>query len=383
MTERYFAPCPRGLEAALAAELARIGAVDIAAAEGGVGFAGDLPLAWRANLESRLASRILWRVGGGACRDEHALYDLVQAIDWKRHFAPSRTLRVDVAATRSPLQSLEYATLRVKDAVCDRLRADTGTRPSIDKRAPDVRVTAYLTERDATVYVDTSGEPLFKRGYRRDAEEAPLRENLAAGLIALTGWTPGTPFLDPMCGSGTIAIEAALIAADRAPGLARTFGFQKLAWFDGPAWQRMKQAARDRVRAAPAAPAIFASDIAAGAVGKTLANVRAAKLDGFVAVEQADFLARAAPAAHGVLLANPPYGVRLADQAGLARLYPLVGDALKQRFAGWNAYFFTGDLRLPKLIHLKVARKVPLFNGALECRLFEFPIVAGRHVPGG
>ena len=137
MTERYFAPCPRGLEAALAAELARIGAVDIAAAEGGVGVAGDLPLAWRANLESRLASRILWRVGGGACRDEHALYDLVQAIDWKRHFAPSRTLRVDVAATRSPLQSLEYATLRVKDAVCDRLRADTGTRPSIDKRAPD------------------------------------------------------------------------------------------------------------------------------------------------------------------------------------------------------------------------------------------------------
>jgi len=383
LTERYFAPCPRGLEAALAAELARIGAVDVAAAEGGVGFAGDLPLAWRANLESRLASRILWRVGGGACRDEHALYDLVQAIDWKRHFAPSRTLRVDVAATRSPLQSLEYATLRVKDAVCDRLRADTGTRPSVDKRAPDVRVAAYLTERDATVYVDTSGEPLFKRGYRRDAEEAPLRENLAAGLIALTGWTPGTPFLDPMCGSGTIAIEAALIAADRAPGLARTFGFQKLAWFDGPAWQRMKQAARDRVRASPAAPAIFASDVAAGAVGKTLANLRAAKLDGFVAVEQADFLARVAPATHGVLLANPPYGVRLADQAGLARLYPLVGDALKQRYAGWTAYFFTGDLRLPKLIHLKVARKLPLFNGALECRLFEFPIVAGRHTPGG
>jgi len=382
VTERYFAPCPRGLEAVLAVELARIGAGDVAPADGGVGFAGDLALAWRANLESRIASRILWRVGGGACRDEHALYDLVKAIDWKRHFAPSRTLRVDVAATRSPLQSLEFATLRVKDAVCDRLRDDTGTRPSVDKRAPDVRVAAYLTERDATIYVDTSGEPLFKRGWRRDAEEAPLRENLAAGLIALTGWGPGTPFLDPMCGSGTIAIEAALIAADRAPGLARTFGFQKLAWFDGPAWQRMKQAARDRERAPPAAPAIFASDVAGGAVGRTLANLRAAKLDGFVAVEQADFLARSAPAAHGVLLANPPYGVRLADRDGLARLYPLVGDALKQRFAGWTAYFFTGDLRLPKLIHLKVARKTPLFNGALECRLFEFPIVAGRHAPG-
>ncbi len=383
MTERYFAPCPRGLEAVLAAELGRLAATDVTATDGGVGFAGPLDLACRVNLESRIASRILWRVAGGPCRDERALYALVQAIDWKRLFAPTRTLRVDVAATRSPLQSLEFATLRVKDAVCDRLRADTGTRPSIDKRAPDVRVAAYLTECDATVYVDTSGEPLFKRGYRRDTDEAPLRENLAAGLLALTGWTPGTPFLDPMCGSGTLAVEAALLAADRAPGLARTFGFQKLAWFDGPAWQRMKQAARDRMHAAPAAPAIFASDLAAGAVAKAQSNLRAAKVDAFVAVEQADFLARNAPAAHGVLLANPPYGVRLADQEKLARFYPLAGDALKQRFAGWTAYFFTGDLRLPKLIHLKVARKTPLFNGALECRLFEFPIVAGRHAAGG
>jgi putative N6-adenine-specific DNA methylase len=332
----------------------------------------------RANLESRLASRILWRVGGGPYGDEHALYALAKAIDWKRLFAPSRTLRVDVAATRSPLASLEFATLRVKDAVCDRFRADINVRPSIDKRAPDVRVHAYLTERDATLYVDTSGEPLFKRAYRRDADEAPLRENLAAGLLALCGWTPDTPLLDPMCGSGTIAIEAAMIAADRAPGLARSFGFQKLAWYDGPAWQRTKQSARDRLRVAPPSPRIFASDIAAGAVAKTQSNLRAAQVDAFVRVEEADFLQRAAPAPSGILLTNPPYGVRLADQDQLARLYPLFGDVLKQRFAGWTAYFFTGDLRLPKLIHLKVARKTPLFNGALECRLFEFPMVAGR-----
>lgn len=378
MNQRYFAPCPRGLEAALADELARIGAADARAAEGGVAFAGPLALAMRANLESRLASRVLWRVGGGPYRDEHGLYSLVKDIDWKGLFAPTRTLRVDVAATRSPLQSLEFATLRVKDAVCDRFRADVDVRPSVDKRQPDVRVHAYLTEGEATIYLDTSGEPLFKRGYRRDAEEAPLRENLAAGLVALTGWTPAEAFLDPMCGSGTLAIEAALIAADRAPGLSRTFGFQKLAWYDGPAWQRMKQAARDRVRAAPAAPAIFASDIAPGAVGKTLANLRAAQVDAFVQVERADFLERAAPAPRGILLANPPYGVRLADQAELAALYPKWGDVLKQRFAGWTAYFVTSDLRLPKLIHLKVRRKTPLFNGALECRLFDFPIVAGR-----
>ena len=377
MDERFFAPCPRGLEGVLAAELNGLGASDVSAADGGIGFAGPLALAMRANLELRTASRVLWRVGGGPYKDEHALYDLVRSIDWKRLFAATRTLRVDVAATRSPLASLEFATLRVKDAVCDRFRADVSARPSIDKRAPDVRVHAYLTERDATIYVDTSGEPLFKRGYRRDAEEAPLRENLAAGLVALTGWKPGDALLDPMCGSGTIAAEAALIAADRAPGLARTFGFQKLAWFDGPPWQRMKQAARDRITPVPRSPFVFASDIAPGAVGKTLSNLRAAQVEAFVRVEQADFLTRAAPAPHGVLLANPPYGVRLADLDALAKLYPRIGDALKQRFAGWTAFLFTGDLRLPKLIRLRVERKTPLFNGALECRLFEFPMVSG------
>jgi len=239
-------------------------------------------------------------------------------------------------------------------------------------------VHTYLTDRDATIYLDTSGDPLFKRGYRRDTEEAPLRENLAAGIVALTGWKPGIAFLDPMCGGGTIVAEAALMAADRAPGLARTFAFQKLTWFEGPPWQRMKQAARDRVKTPPASPMLFASDIAAGAVAKTQANLRAAQVDGFVRVEQADLLSRAAPASSGVLVANPPYGVRLADQEAVAKLYPQIGDALKQRFAGWTAYFFTGDLRLPKLIHLKVTRRTPLMNGAIDCRLFEFPMVSGR-----
>jgi len=380
MNEHFFAPCPRGLEGVLAAELSALGGASVTPTDGGVAFTGQLDLVYRANLESRIASRILWRVAAGSYRDEADIYALVHAVDWKRLFLPTRTLRVDVAATRSPLQSLEFATLRVKDAVCDRLRADLDVRPSIDKRAPDVRVHAYLTDRDATIYVDTSGEPLFKRGYRRDADEAPLRENLAAGLLALAAWTPGVPLLDPMCGSGTIVAEAALIAADRAPGLHRTFGFQKLLWFDGPAWQRIKQAARDRIRAAPPVPAIFASDLAPGAVGKTQSNLNGAQIGDFVAVEVADLLSRAAPAGTGILLANPPYGVRLADQEKMAAFYPLLGDALKQHFAGWTAFFFTGDLRLPKLIHLKVAKKTPLFNGAIECRLFEFPLVAGRHV---
>jgi putative N6-adenine-specific DNA methylase len=376
--ERFFASCPRGLEATLASELAALGAREAQAVDGGVGFGGGLDLACRANLESRIASRILWRVGSGRYRTEHDVHALAKAIDWKRHFRVDRTLRVDVAATRSPLTSLEFAALTIKDAVCDRFRDDTGKRPSVDKRAPDVRVHAHLTADEATFYLDTSGEPLFKRGYRRDTEEAPLRENLAAGLIALAGWTPGAAFLDPMCGSGTIAIEAALIAAGRAPGLARTFGFQKLAWFDGPAWQRMKQAARDRIHPAPAMPSVFASDIAAPAVAKAAGNARAAGVDAFMGIESADFLARAAPAASGTLVANPPYGIRLADRDAVAAMYPRIGDALKQRYAGWTAWLLSADKSLPKLMHLKADSRTPLFNGALECRLYQYRILAGR-----
>src|SRR5689334_8263230 len=377
MSERFFASCPRGLEGPLGSELAAIGATDVAATEGGVAFAGDLGLAYRANLETRIASRVLWRVGGGAYRDERDLYELVRSLDWARHFAPTRTLRVDVAATRSPLTSLEFATLRTKDAVCDRMRADHGVRPSIDKRTPDVRVHLHLTDRDASIYVDTSGEPLFKRGYRRDADEAPLRENLAAGILALAQWQPAIPLLDPMCGSGTIVAEAAQIAANRAPGLMRTFGFQKLAWYDGPTWQRIKQAARDRIRLPSGAPAIFASDMADAAVALTRTTLRSAQVDAFVDVTRADVLTRAAPAASGALIANPPYGVRLAEVNALAAFYPRLGDALKQNFAGWTVNLLTGDLRLAKLIGLKPDRRTPLWNGAIECRLFAFRIVAG------
>jgi putative N6-adenine-specific DNA methylase len=382
VTERFFAPCPRGLESPLAVELAAQGGQYVAPAEGGVAFSGPHELAYHANLESRLASRILWQVAHGRYRNEDDLYKLVHGTDWTTHFRVERTLRVDVAATHSPLTSLEFATLKVKDAVCDRCRDDTGKRPSVDKQRPDIRVHAYLTEREATIYLDTSGEALFKRGWRRDADAAPLRENLAAGLIALSGWTPGTPLLDPMCGSGTIAIEAASIAADRAPGLARTFGFQKLAWFDGPVWQRIRQRAHDRVRKAPRARSIFASDIDVRALLQCRSNAAAAGVAEWIEITGADLLARTAPAPTGMLIANPPYGVRQDDEAKLAAFYPKLGDALKQRFAGWTACLLTGDLRLAKLIGLKPSKKTPLYNGNIECRLFRFEIVAGRPARG-
>ncbi len=378
MTDRFFAPCPRGLETALAAELSTLGGQFVAPSEGGVAFSGPRELAYHANLESRLASRVLWQVAHGGYRGEDDLYRLAHGVDWTAHFKVERTLRVDVAATRSPLVSLSFATLRIKDAVCDRCRAAAGKRPTVDKERPDVRVHAYLTEREATLYLDTSGEALFKRGYRRDVDAAPLRENLAAGLLALAGWSPETPFLDPLCGSGTIAIEAALIAANRAPGLGRTFGFQKLSWYDGPAWQRIRQRAHDRMRSAPDVPAIFASDIDPRALAQCRANGDAAGVADWIELAQQDVLKRDAPAASGTLIANPPYGLRLDDQAKLAAFYPKLGDALKRNFVGWTACFLTGDLRLGKLIGLKPSRRTPLYNGNIECRLFRFEIVAGR-----
>ncbi|TMG90303.1 MAG: class I SAM-dependent RNA methyltransferase [Betaproteobacteria bacterium] len=376
MMEHFFAPCPRGLEDALAAELAELGADDIKAADGGVAFGGPIDLAYRANLESRLASRILWQVGHGAYRDEQDIYRLALGLDWPQWFRAERTLRVDVAATRSPLTSLEFATLRIKDAVCDRHRAASGVRPSVSKDQPDVRVHAYLTAGEATFYLDTSGEPLFKRGYRRQTAEAPLRENLAAGLLRLARWQPGTPLLDPLCGSGTIAIEAALIALDIAPGLRRTFGFQKLGWYDGPAWQRIKQAAQRRMRAVEGAT-IYARDVDEAAIPQPHVNIEAAGVAGAIAVEQIDALVGIAPAKEGTIVTNPPYGVRLAGSHALAELYPRLGDALKRRFAGWTAFLLSGDTRLPKLIGLKASRRTPLFNGALECRLYEYRLIAG------
>jgi putative N6-adenine-specific DNA methylase len=376
MSELFFAPCPRGLEPMLAAELASLDASNIVAADGGVAFTGPIELAYRANLESRLASRVLWRVGSRSYANEQDIYDFAHTLDWPRWFRADRTLRVDVAATRSPLTSLEFVTLRIKDAVCDRHREASGVRPSVSKDAPDVRVHAHLSSDTVTFYLDTSGEPLFKRGLRREATEAPLRENLAAGLLRLSGWQPEMSLLDPMCGGGTIAIEAALIALDIAPGLKRTFGFQKLEWYDGPSWQRIKQAAQRRAK--PVTPlTIFASDIDPASVRHCGVNLSSAGLGDAVMVEQADALTRAAPAETGIIVTNPPYGVRLADSATLAAMYPLLGDALKQRFAGWTAYLLSGDTRLPKLIGLKATRRTPLYNGALECRLYEYRLIAG------
>ncbi|MDR1530320.1 MAG: THUMP domain-containing protein [Burkholderiales bacterium] len=377
MTHYFFAPCPRGLENALVQEIQQLGAMTPTETAGGVAFRGDWSLVYRCNLESRLASRIMWRVATETYRNEHDIYALAHSIDWAQYFNETRTLRVDLTAIRSPLTSLSFATLRIKDAICDRFREQGMSRPSVDKHAPDVRVAAHLTDREVSLYLDTSGEALFKRGYRKNSEHAPLRENLAAGLLTLAGWRPEIPLLDPFCGSGTIAIEAALIAANIAPGITRSFGFQKLKQYDGPTWQRLKQKARDAIRPSPAIPSIFASDYSASAIARARVCAASAQVSDWIHFETQDAVAQTAPAENGIWLTNPPYGVRMDDARLLAELYPQIGSALKHGFAGWRAWFLSADKELPKGLGLKPERRIPLFNGALDCRLYGFEMVAG------
>jgi putative N6-adenine-specific DNA methylase len=375
--ERFFATCPRGLESLLAEELFAAGAAEVAEVPGGASFGGDWRVCYAANLHSRIATRILWRVGHGAYRREDDIYRLAHGLPWRQWFSERQTLRVFVTAIRSPLKSLDFITLRIKDAVCDRFRADCGSRPNVDTAAPDVRIHAFLTEREATLYVDTSGEALYKRGFKTASVEAPLKENLAAGILKLTGWRPGETLLDPMCGSGTFLLEAAQIALGIAPGLGRPFGFERLKLFRPELWQPLLSAAREQAQPATPLP-LYGADQDPAQIAHAREKLRAAGLEQAVPLQAGDILELVPPAPPGVLVANPPYGVRLADQQALAEFYPRLGDVLKQRYAGWRCYFFTADLRLAKLIGLKAGRRVPLYNGALECRLFEYRMVAGR-----
>jgi putative N6-adenine-specific DNA methylase len=382
--EKFFATCPRGLEPVLAAELHQLQAEKIRAVGGGVAFSGDFLLCYRANLESRIASRVLWQLAIDDYRNEDDVYRTAFALPWTDWFEPARTIRVDVSATKSPLTSVNFVTLKIKDAVCDKIRRLSGRRPSVNTREPDIPIQGHLTDHDFTLYLDTTGEPLFKRGMRMATGEAPLRENLAAGILRLAGWVPGTPLLDPMCGSGTILLEAAHMAIDIAPGVGRHFTFEKFKNFDGRRWRELLQQSTSRQKPRMS-QAIYGSDLSGDVLKAARANLMAAGLEKIVSLKQANVLEIFAPAKEGIIVTNPPYGVRLGEQRTLAEFYPKLGDVLKKRFSGWRAYLLSADMRLPKLIRLTASKRTPLFNGALECRLFEYRMVEGgmRKKPKG
>ena len=429
---RFFCPCPRGLEGVLATELTHFGASGVTPVAGGVACEGQLALGYRVNLHSRIASRALLEVARRNYKREADLLALAREQRWEKWFEPTQTLRVDTTAIRSPLRSLHFATLTVKDGIVDRFRDRTGSRPSIDTARPDVRVFVFLTDREVTLYLDLSGEPLFKRGWRHhrrgsietagtrgdgnggavvdgahgddeiaeineiagiddgdagidphredDADEdraahglAPLKENLAAGLLALADWSPAQPLLDPFCGAGTILIEAAQIATARPPGLARRFAIEKLKIHNASQWQTLVDRARLLHEEALATSTVVlrGSDIDPAAITMARANLLRAGLPAdrvrFDCVDAREVGPDGARA--GQIIANPPYGERLeVDPA----LWTALGARWRADFGGWRASLLWPDKGLPGLLGLREDRRTPLFNGAIECRLFGF-----------
>lgn len=414
---------------------------------GGVHFFGTQGAAYAVNLHSRIASRVLMRLGARGYRSEDDIYSLTAAQRWEDHFSPDETIRVDVTAHKSPLQSLNFVALRVKDGICDRFRQRAGARPSVDTVSPDVRIYAYLSETDCTLYLDTTGEPLFKRGWRQEKGEAPLKENLAAGILRLTGWTgaQGQPFYDPMCGSGTFLVEAAQRALGVAPGGQRAFACEWMRDHDAKRFKRLREAAADAAGAAMRhrPPLIAGADISTDMLAYAAANWRRAGLPGEPVLKQVDARFGKPPfEAPGVLLMNPPYGERIVvrgahgsrrrgpegetgdqdgtvferasramgagrddprrpsrelrqpepapvidprEEAAANEFAQAFAGTLKREFAGWQAFVFTGDLSMPRRMRLKESQRTPLYNGNIECRLFRFEMVKGgmRDRPAG
>ena len=384
----YFCPCPRGLEAALAEEIGEIALLSTTLkvhnqVPGGVHCSGSLHDSYRLNLHSRIASRVLLRMAHSGYLNENDIYDLALAQPWEDWFSVNHTIRIDVTAIKSPLRSLEFTTLKIKDAICDRFREQFSERPSVDTKTPDMRIVGFLDARNFTLYLDTSGEALFKRGWRLETGDAPLRENLAAGLLRVSGWKPGIVLFDPMCGSGTILAEAAQMVAGIPPGARREFAFEKFHDFDADAWREMKGSIKPNPL--PTEPTIFGSDISGDMIVMARNNLNKAGILFEVPLKQIEAQEVKAPAESGIILTNPPYGERIGVRGDatletdeLAKsFFGAFSTTLKQRFAGWSVFLFSADLGLPKLLRLKEARKTPFFNGALECRLFRFDMVAG------
>lgn len=408
----FFTPCPKGVEAVLVEELNEIAnqfpeLKNIQHTLGGVHFSGTWKVAMAVNLYSRIASRVLMLMSLQPYRHEEEIYELTTNLPWESVITAQQTLRVDCIAHQSPLKSLAFTTLRIKDAVCDRLRVKTGSRPYVNTNNPDVRISAYLTENTITIYLDTSGEPLFKRGWRLEKGAAPLKENLAAAILRLSHWQAGQALYDPMCGSGTFLIEAAQIALNIPPGINRYFGFEKLLIHQADAWKNMREQAlaQHQIKCAePSAQAALAaitgSDISSTLLTKAKNNFTRAGIS-HIALKQIDALEiERPPFENGILLLNPPYGERIlprgkiaqsahhpidhisnftrADTSIDAHFFDQFGQILKKKFASWQIYILTSERKLPGQLRLQESRKTLIYNGALECRLFRFDMVAGH-----
>lgn len=374
-----FVTCPRGLETVLVQELTTQGCTHITASDGGVSCNA---LSWeqiyRINLYSRSAGRVLIQVAHSYYRNEQDIYNLANKTQWQQWFNVEQSFRVNAEGKRTHIKNINFIALKVKDGICDAFRKTTGTRPSVNKINPDIRIHVFLNERTVTLFVDSSGDALFKRGYRQETGLAPLRENLAAGLLLLAGYDGSQPLQDPFCGSGTIAIEAAWIAQNRAPGLMRHFGFEKLKGFNATLWHKLQKEAQSQI-CSHIRTTIVASDHDRALIRIAKETAQTAEVSQFINFNVSDALNMRPNSENGIMIFNPPYGVRLEEIPALHALYPQMGSWLKQHYAGWSIAIFSGDRDMPKLMRLSPKRKIPLYNGNLDCRLFLFDMVAGSN----
>ncbi|MBI3412380.1 MAG: RNA methyltransferase [Planctomycetes bacterium] len=372
---KFFATCARGLEHMLAAELGELHASNVSPGRGGVSFQGDFSLLYRANLYMRTAIRVLRPILEVSVTTPEELYDAVQTLDWARFMTPEHTLAVDANVRDSTITHSKYAALKVKDAICDQFVAKCGKRPSVDVEEPMVGLNLHIYKNQAVLSLDSSGESLHKRGYRPILTKAPLNEALAAGLILLTGWRGETALVDPMCGSGTLCIEAAWIALNRPPGLTRRrFGFMGWMDFDVSLWTQVRDQARAEVRKKLPQP-IVGSDERRDAIAYSQQNARAAGIGHLLRFEAKDLRAFRLPAGPpGVLICNPPYGERIGEEKDLVPLYRDMGKVFRERCPGWRVFVFTGNAFLARQLGMKPTNQIHLFNGRIPCRLLEFQV---------
>ncbi len=373
--ERYFATCGRGIEPMLADELRALGAADVAPGRGGVAFAGDLALLYKANLWLRTAIRVLRPILETGVSSPDELYEVVRGLDWSRYMTPEHTLAVDCNVRDSNITHSKYAALRVKDAICDQFVDRLGRRPSVDVEEPMVGLNLHVHRNHAVLSLESSGESLHKRGYRPILTRAPLNEALGAALVLRTGWHGERPFADPLCGSGTLPIEAAWLALRRPPGLTRRrFGFMGWMDYDVGLWTELRDEARRAILKTLPVP-VLGSDVRGDAVSFSIDNARAAGIGHLLRFDKRDLRDFRPPdGPPGIVLCNPPYGERIGEEKDLFGLYRLMGEVFSQRCRGWTAWVFSGNPRLADAIGLVPAEHVPLYNGKIPCRLLRFDL---------
>lgn len=385
-----FVTCAKGLEELLRDEITALGVAQARAGVAGVHAEGDLEAAYRTCLQSRLASRVLWPLARFAAADARALYAGVQAIDWSAHLAATGSLAVDANVAQGALAHSQFVAQTVKDAVVDQLRAAHGQRPDVDRADPDLRINLHLHRDQAVLSLDLSGAPLHQRGWRLQQGAAPLKENVAAALLLRARWPQvyagGGLLFDPLCGSGTLLIEGALMAAGAAPGLTRArFGFERWRGHDAALWQRLRGQAEAQAHTALAAlrPVFHGRDRDPAALAAARGNAQRAGVAGFIQLERGDVAHMLPPAAEagGLLVGNPPYGERLGGMPEALALYRALGERLRAHFAGWRVALLFGEQGDGHMLGLKPERSQRLYNGALACTLLQFSVHAERAAP--